>query len=62
MRRALMWLNVYGRQAVRHKLQKGLQVPFLCSVNPSTNGADHQRKCEVLPENSSALLFGAPVQ
>ena len=25
-------------------------------------GADHLGKCEVLPETSSALLFGAPVQ
>ena len=26
----LMWLNLYGRQAVRCKLKKGLEMHFLC--------------------------------
>jgi hypothetical protein len=25
MQRALMWLNLYGREAIRHKLKKGLK-------------------------------------
>jgi hypothetical protein len=29
MRRALMWLNLYGREAVRHKLKNGLKTQFL---------------------------------
>ena len=30
MRRALMWLNVYGREAVRQKLKNRLKMHFLC--------------------------------
>ena len=30
MRKALMWLNLYGCQAVRLKLQKGVKMHFLC--------------------------------
>ena len=30
MRRALVWLNLYGHQTVQRKLKKGLKMHFLC--------------------------------
>ena len=30
MRRALMWFNVYGHEAVQHKLKNRLKMHFLC--------------------------------
>ena len=30
MRRALVWLNLYGREAVRQKLKNSLKTRFLC--------------------------------
>ena len=37
MRRAAMWLNLYGREAVRHKLKNGLKqakIAFFCVFRP----------------------------
>ena len=35
MRRASMWLNLYGRQVVQHKLKKGAKNAFM-PTNMST--------------------------
>ena len=32
MQRPLMWLNLYGRQAVRRKLKKGVKMHFLMLI------------------------------
>ena len=55
MRRALVWLNLYGREAVRRKLKNSLktQTPFV-SINPTLyprirNSSTHQTIILTLP-------------
>ena len=50
MQRALMWLNLYGRQAVRHKLKKALKRPFERNISNIcfTDSADGHGKSTVL--------------
>ena len=33
MRRALMWLNLYGDEAARHKLKKGVKMHTIFWIN-----------------------------
>ena len=41
MRRAAMWLNLYGREAVRHKLKNGSPVATALTNLPKIGGQVH---------------------
>ena len=61
MRRALMWLNLYGREAVRHKLKNGLKTPKMYSAksrqDPSLAGLTYHDG----PAYQSVFTFSRPV-
>ena len=55
MRRALRWLNLYGREAVRHKLKNRQKMHFWCF---NAYAGQPQRQC---PSHQSILLTQEPI-
>ena len=60
-----MWLNLYGRQAVRRKLKKGLKLPFLCflavfELMPDSLTAIYIEPHQ-FPSHQSILLTQGPI-
>ena len=65
MRRALVWLNLYGREAVRHKLKNGLKTQkmhflpvFQLMSDSLTTILVKPRQC---PSHQSILLTKGPI-
>ena len=44
MQRVLIWLNLYGREALRHKLKNWQKMHFLCFYRPCWKSKDQSIK------------------
>ena len=64
MRRASMWLNLYGCQAVGRKLKKGLKTQKKASINtsiPRTNTWNFGRNCSAFGEVEKLSFFESAI-